>query len=92
MVMVLLFVILYVKLVLFCVLDEVEVVLDEVNVVCFVQYLWEFFEQIQFIVVIYWKGIMEEVDVLYGVIMEEGGVLKFVLVRLEDEEVEIVSV
>ncbi|SDD95561.1 condensin subunit Smc [Paenibacillus sp. UNCCL117] len=82
----LLFSIIRVKPVPFCVLDEVEAALDEANVARFAEYLREFSEQTQFIVVTHRKGTMEEADVLYGVTMEEGGVSKLVSVRLEDEE------
>ncbi|MBO2942747.1 chromosome segregation protein SMC [Paenibacillus sp. F411] len=84
--MALLFSILQVKPVPFCVLDEVEAALDEANVVRFARYLREFSEQTQFIVVTHRKGTMEEADVLYGVTMEEGGVSKLVSVKLENEE------
>ncbi|MEK3882103.1 chromosome segregation protein SMC [Paenibacillus sp. PL2-23] len=82
----LLFAILQVKPVPFCVLDEVEAALDEANVSRFAQYLREFSDLTQFIVVTHRKGTMEEADVLYGVTMEEGGVSKLVSVRLEEEE------
>ncbi len=87
--MALLFAILHVKPVPFCVLDEVEAALDEANVVRFAQYLREFSEQTQFIVVTHRKGTMEESDVLYGVTMEEGGVSKLVSVKLDSDEAEI---
>ncbi len=87
----LLFAILHVKPVPFCVLDEVEAALDEANVSRFAEYLREFSMQTQFIVVTHRKGTMEEADVLYGVTMEEGGVSKLVSVRLDDEDEEPVS-
>lgn len=82
----LLFAILHVRPVPFCVLDEVEAALDEANVSRFASYLREFAEQTQFIVVTHRKGTMEEADVLYGVTMEEDGVSKLVSVRLEEGE------
>lgn len=81
----LLFSILRVRPVPFCVLDEVEAALDEANVARFAEYLREFSNETQFIVVTHRKGTMEEADVLYGVTMEEGGVSKLVSVRLDDE-------
>jgi chromosome segregation protein len=81
----LLFAILRIKPVPFCVLDEVEAALDEANVTRFAEYLREFSMETQFIVVTHRKGTMEEADVLYGVTMEEGGVSKLVSVRLDDE-------
>jgi chromosome segregation protein len=82
----LLFAILNVKPVPFCVLDEVEAALDEANVARYAQYMREFSDTTQFIVVTHRKGTMEEADVLYGVTMEEGGVSKLVSVRLEESE------
>jgi chromosome segregation protein len=82
----LLFAILNVKPVPFCVLDEVEAALDEANVTRYAQYMREFSDTTQFIVVTHRKGTMEEADVLYGVTMEEGGVSKLVSVRLEDSD------
>jgi len=84
----LLFAILQVKPVPFCVLDEVEAALDEANVSRFAQYLREFSNLTQFIVVTHRKGTMEEADVLYGVTMEEGGVSKLVAVKLEEQQFE----
>ncbi|MFC5471956.1 chromosome segregation protein SMC [Cohnella suwonensis] len=82
----LLFAILHVKPVPFCVLDEVEAALDEANVARYAGYMREFSDSTQFIVVTHRKGTMEEADVLYGVTMEEGGVSKLVSVRLEETE------
>ncbi|AZB42910.1 chromosome segregation protein SMC [Bacillus sp. FJAT-42376] len=80
----LLFSILKVRPVPFCILDEVEAALDEANVFRFAQYLKKFSEQTQFIVITHRKGTMEECDVLYGVTMQESGVSKLVSVRLDD--------
>lgn len=82
----LLFSILRVRPVPFCVLDEVEAALDEANVYRFSQYLKEFSRETQFIVITHRKGTMEEADVLYGVTMQESGVSKLVSVRLEEAE------
>src|SRR5690606_9165789 len=82
----LLFGILRIKPVPFCVLDEVEAALDDANVSRFAEYLREFSQDTQFIVVTHRKGTMVEADVLYGVTMENDGVSKLVSVRLEDEE------
>lgn len=82
----LLFAILHVRPVPFCVLDEVEAALDEANVTRFSQYLHKFSEETQFIVITHRKGTMEEADVLYGVTMEESGVSRLVSVRLSDAE------
>ncbi len=80
----LLFAILKVRPVPFCVLDEVEAALDEANVSRFANYLKDFSKETQFIVVTHRKGTMEEADVLYGVTMQESGVSKLVSVRLEE--------
>ncbi|MCU9612138.1 chromosome segregation protein SMC [Caldibacillus lycopersici] len=80
----LLFSILRVRPVPFCVLDEVEAALDEANVYRFSQYLKQFSQETQFIVITHRKGTMEEADVLYGVTMQESGVSKLVSVRLEE--------
>lgn len=80
----LLFSILRVRPVPFCVLDEVEAALDEANVDRFAKFLKEFSAKTQFIVITHRKGTMEESDVLYGVTMQESGVSKLVSVRLEE--------
>ena len=68
----------------FCILDEVEAALDEANVKRFGRYLSDFQADTQFIVVTHRKGTMVAADVLYGVTMQESGVSKIVSVRMED--------
>ncbi|SEM47129.1 condensin subunit Smc [Mesobacillus persicus] len=80
----LLFSILKVRPVPFCILDEVEAALDEANVFRFSQYLKSYSSETQFIVITHRKGTMEEADVLYGVTMQESGVSKLVSVKLEE--------
>ena len=80
----LLFAILEVKPVPFCLLDEVEAALDEANVARYGRYLKEFTKNTQFIVITHRRGTMEEADVLYGVTMQESGVSKLASVKFED--------
>jgi chromosome segregation protein len=80
----LLFAILKVRPVPFCILDEVEAALDDANVHRFAKFLRAFSKGTQFIVVTHRKGTMEEADVLYGVTMQESGVSNLVSVRLEE--------
>lgn len=80
----LLFSILIVRPVPFCILDEVEAALDEANVVRFGRYLRKFEEETQFIVITHRKGTMQEANGLYGVTMQESGVSKIVSVRLDE--------
>ncbi len=80
----LLFAILETRPVPFCILDEVEAALDEVNVDNFGKFLNEFKEKTQFIVITHKKKTMEYADVLYGITMQESGVSKLVSVKLED--------
>lgn len=80
----LLFSILKVRPVPFCILDEVEAALDEVNVDNFGKYLKEFKGDTQFIIITHKKKTMEYADVLYGITMQESGVSKLVSVKLEE--------
>ncbi len=82
----LMFAILRVKPVPFCVLDEVEAALDEANVSRFASYLREFSTHTQFVVITHRRGTMESADVLYGVTMQDSGVSKLVSVRVLEEE------
>lgn len=68
----------------FCMLDEIEAALDDVNVYRFAEFLKEFSTDSQFVVITHRKGTMEIADILYGVTMEEYGVSKIVSVKLED--------
>jgi chromosome segregation protein len=80
----LLFAILKTKPAPFCILDEIEAALDDVNVVRFADFLDEFTRKSQFVVITHRKGTMEIADCLYGVTMEEHGVSKVVSMQLED--------
>ena len=68
----------------FCVLDEIEAALDEANVDRFARYLQKFSEDTQFIVITHRKPTMEMADALFGVTMQEKGVSKMVSVKLSD--------
>ncbi|ARK25740.1 chromosome segregation protein SMC [Sporosarcina sp. P37] len=87
----LLFSILEVRPVPFCILDEVEAALDEANVVRYSNYLKKVSEQTQFIVITHRKGTMEGADVLYGITMQESGVSKMLSVKLSEVAEEINS-
>ncbi len=80
----LLFAILKSKPVPFCILDEVEAALDEVNVDSFGEYLLHLKDKTQFILITHKKRTMEYADVLYGITMQESGVSKLVSVKLEE--------
>ena len=80
----LLFAVLNVKTVPFCILDEVEAALDEANVDAFGKYLQEYKKNSQFILITHKKRTMEYADTLYGITMQESGVSKIVSVSLEN--------
>ncbi len=68
----------------FCILDEIEAALDEANVDRFARYLQKFSQETQFIVITHRKPTMEMADSLFGVTMQEKGVSKMVSVKLSD--------
>ncbi len=70
----------------FCVLDEIEAALDDVNVDRYAQYLRRMCDRTQFIVITHRRGTMEEADVLYGVTMQEKGVSKLLELRVGELE------
>ena len=70
----------------FCILDEVDAALDDVNVVRFAEYLRRMSDATQYIVVTHRRGSMEEADMLYGVTMQEKGISK--LLELNVSEIE----
>jgi chromosome segregation protein len=82
----LLFAILNVRPVPFCLLDEVEAALDDANVESFGNYLYKYKNKTQFILITHKKKTMEFADILYGITMQESGVSKLVSVKLEDIE------
>lgn len=70
----------------FCLLDEVEAALDDVNVDLFAKYLRSMSVVTQFIVITHRRGTMEEADVLYGVTMQEKGVSKLLSIDVTQIE------
>ncbi len=80
------FAILKVKPTPFCVLDEIEAALDDVNVGKYAAYLKTLASGIQFILITHRRGTMEEADILYGVTMQEEGVSK--LLKMDIDEIE----
>lgn len=82
----LLFAIIQVNPVPFCILDEAEAALDDANVIRFGRYLEEFEGDTQFIVITHRKGTMEHANQLYGVTMQEKGISKIVSVSLNEAQ------
>ena len=78
----LLFAILKINPAPFCVLDEIEAALDDVNVYRYAEYLKKFSENTQFLVITHRKGTMEAADTVYGITMEENGISKLLSMKL----------
>ena len=66
----------------FCVLDEIEAALDDVNVYRYAEYLKKFAKETQFLVITHRKGTMEAADTVYGITMEENGISKLLSMKL----------
>ena len=82
----LLFAILNIRQVPFCIFDEVEAALDEANVDNFGTYLEHYKEKTQFLLITHKKRTMEYAKTLYGITMQESGVSKLVSVKLEENK------
>jgi chromosome segregation protein len=67
----------------FCVLDEIEAALDDVNVYRYAEYLKKFAKETQFLIITHRKGTMEVADTVYGVTMEEKGISKLLSMNLK---------
>ncbi|MDN5955588.1 MAG: chromosome segregation protein SMC [Lactobacillus sp.] len=80
----LLFAMLQVNPVPFCLLDEVEAALDDANVTRFAQFLLKYDLRTQFIVITHRRGTMKQADQLYGVVMQESGVSQVLSVSLKE--------
>ena len=79
----LLFAILKINPAPFCVLDEIEAALDDVNVYRYAEYLKKFAKETQFLIITHRKGTMEAADTVYGVTMEEKGISKLLSMKLK---------
>ena len=79
----LLFAILKINPAPFCVLDEIEAALDDVNVYRYAEYLKKFTKEIQFLVITHRKGTMEAANTVYGITMEEKGISKLLSIKLK---------
>ena len=66
----------------FCVLDEIEAALDDVNVHRYAEYLKNFSEKTQFLIITHRKGSMEAANAMYGVTMQEHGISNLISYKL----------
>jgi chromosome segregation protein len=80
------FAILKIKPAPFCLLDEIEAALDDVNVIRFAEYLRNLSENTQFIVITHRRGTMEAADRLCGVTMKEKGISRIITININEIE------
>ncbi len=80
----LLFAILKVRPTPFCILDEIEAALDDINVYRYADYLKKYSQKSQFIVVTHRRGTMEAANILYGVTMQEKGISKLLSLNIDE--------
>ena len=73
----------------FCILDEIEAALDDVNVDKYINYMRTLCSKTQFIVITHRRGTMEGADILYGVAMQETGVSKLLTINVSEIEEKI---
>lgn len=76
----------------FCILDEIDAALDEVNVRKYAQYLKKFTDTTQFVLVTHRRSAMEEANVLYGVTMQEDGISKLLKMEQVDFQEDIADI
>ena len=67
----------------FCILDEIEAALDDVNVYRYAEFLKKFSKDTEFLVITHRKGSMEAANTVYGITMEENGVSKLLSISLD---------
>ncbi len=75
----------------FCILDEIEAALDDVNVSRYANYLHRISNKTQFIVITHRRGTMEAADVLYGVTMQEDGISKLLKLDVNNLNTDILN-
>ena len=76
----------------FCILDEIDAALDEVNVKKYAQYLKNFTDTTQFVLVTHRRSAMEEANVLYGVTMQEDGISKLLKMEQVDFQEDVADI
>ena len=87
----LLFAILRVKPTPFCILDEIDAALDDVNVWRFATYLKNYIDDTQFVVITHRRGTMEAANTLYGATMQEKGVTKMLALQIDEVDESLIK-